>query len=134
MSDQTFITVTSVTRKSFSLEFKHYAVRYIKTVLANKTATITVACEELCIPHFYYARWKKMLEKVDDMKKTMISLHLKSIMEVVKFILDVLEHSKRYAMAFRAPSSNSESKAFKSTLAPCETKQVACHSHSTTKV
>ena len=46
MSNQTFITVTPVTRKSFSLEFKHYAVRYIETALANKTATITVASEE----------------------------------------------------------------------------------------
>jgi len=70
MSDQTLITVTPVTRKSFSLEFKHYAVCHIETALANKTAAITVASEELCIPHFYYARWKKMLEKVDDMKKT----------------------------------------------------------------
>ena len=69
MSDQTSITVTPVTCKSFLLEFKHYAVRYIKTALANKTATVTVACEELCNPYFYYAHWKKMLEKVDDMKK-----------------------------------------------------------------
>ena len=68
MSDQTLTTVIPVTRNSFSLEFKRYAVCYIKIALANKTATITVACEELCIPHFYYARWKKMLEKVDDMK------------------------------------------------------------------
>jgi hypothetical protein len=52
------------------LEFKHYAVCHIETALANKTAAITVASEELCIPHFYYTRWKKMLEKVDDMKKT----------------------------------------------------------------
>jgi hypothetical protein len=73
MSDQTFNSVnpiTPVSRKSFSLEFKRYAVRYIDTALANKTASITVACEELCIPHFYYARWKKMLEKVNDMKKS----------------------------------------------------------------
>ena len=73
MSDQTFNSVNPITpfsRKSFSLEFKRYAVRYIDTALANKTASITVACEELCIPHFYYARWKKMLEKVNDMKKS----------------------------------------------------------------
>ena len=70
MSNQTFIMITPVTRKSFSLEFTHYDVRYIETALSTKTATITVASEELCIPHFYYTCWKKMVEKVDDMKKT----------------------------------------------------------------
>ena len=133
MSDKTPITITPVTRKSFSLEFKRYAVRYVDLALATKRASITIACEELCVPHFYYARWKRMLEKVDDMKKTAISLHLKPTWEVVKFIPDVLVDSKTYAMAFRAPSSNSESKAFKSTLAPYETKQVACQRHSTRK-
>ena len=70
MSDKTPITITPVTRKSFSLEFKRYAVRYVDLALATKRASVTVACEELCVPHFYYARWKRMLEKVDDMKKS----------------------------------------------------------------
>jgi hypothetical protein len=70
MSDKTPIAITPVTRKSFSLEFKRYAVRYIDLALATKRASVTVASEELCVPHFYYARWKRMLEKVDDMKKT----------------------------------------------------------------
>ncbi len=70
MSEKTPIAITPVTRKSFSLEFKRYAVRYVDLALATKRASITVSCKELCVPHFYYARWKRMLEKVDDMKKT----------------------------------------------------------------
>ncbi len=63
------IPITPVTRKSFSLEFKRYAVRYIDNAVANKMASVTAACEYLCIPHFYYKCWKMMLQKVDDLKK-----------------------------------------------------------------
>jgi hypothetical protein len=133
MSDKTPIVITPVTRKLFSLEFKRYAVCYIDLALATKRASVTVACKELCVPHFYYARWKRMLEKVDDMKKPAISLHLKPRQEVVKFILDVLADSKTYAMAFHAPSLNPESKAFKSTLTPYKKKQVVRQRRSTRK-
>ena len=63
------IPITPVTRKSFSLEFKRYAVRYIDNAVANKTASVTATCEFLCIPHFYYKCWKTMLQKVDNLKK-----------------------------------------------------------------
>ena len=66
---ETPVPITPVTRRSFSLEFKRYAVRYIDNALASKMVSLTVACEDLCIPHFYYKRWKKMLEKLVDLKK-----------------------------------------------------------------
>ncbi len=70
MVHETSIAITPVSRKSFSLEFKRYAVRYIDNALENKTASITVASDELCLPHFYYARWKKTLQKVDNLLAT----------------------------------------------------------------
>ena len=50
MADETKtpIPITSVTCKSFSLEFKRYAVRYIDNALASKMVSLTVACEDLC--------------------------------------------------------------------------------------
>ena len=66
--DQITTPFILVLRKSFSLEFKRYAVCYIDHAISKKIATITVACEELCIPHNYYQCWKKTLQKVDEIK------------------------------------------------------------------
>ena len=55
---ETHIPITPVTRKLFSLDFKHYAVCYINNAMANKMANAIAACDYLCIPHFYYKRWK----------------------------------------------------------------------------
>ena len=66
---ETHIPITPVTRKSFSMKFKRYAVRYINNAVANKMANATAACDYLCIPHFYYKHWKKMFQKVDDLKE-----------------------------------------------------------------
>ena len=68
MDDQLTTPFIPVSWKSSSLEFKKYAVRYIDHAISKKLPTITVACEKLCIPHYYYQRWKKTLQKVDDIK------------------------------------------------------------------
>ena len=68
MDDQLTTPFTPVLQKSFSLEFKRYAEHFIDHAVSKKIATITVACEELCIPHNYYQCWKKTLQKVDEIK------------------------------------------------------------------
>ena len=51
MVHESSIPITPVSRKSFSLEFKRYAVRYIDKAVEEKMASVTVACDALCIPH-----------------------------------------------------------------------------------
>ena len=68
MVHETSIPITPVSRKSFSLEFKRYAVHYIDKAVEEKTASVSLACDFLCIPHYYYPRWKKTLGKVDNLK------------------------------------------------------------------
>ena len=67
MVHETPIPITPVSRKSFALEFKCYAVRYIDKAVEEKMASVTVACDAFCIPHYYNAYWKKTLHKVDDL-------------------------------------------------------------------
>ena len=131
---KTPIPITPVTRKSFSLEFKRYVVRYINNAMANKMASITVACKCLCIPHFYYKRWKKMLQNVNYLKKANNFMLSKSILGAKKIILDIQVNLKRYAVVFHDPYLNFKNKAFKSVIALCEITPVACHLHSMRKV
>ena len=68
MVHKTSIPITPVSRKSFSLEFKRYAVHYIDKAVEKKMASVGRTCDFLCIPHYYYPRCKKTLVKDNDLK------------------------------------------------------------------
>ena len=52
-------------RKSFSVRFKRQVVRAVEDMMKSGLS-IRQAMDRLQIHHWYYARWKKVVTRVDD--------------------------------------------------------------------
>ncbi len=55
-------------RKSFSVRFKRQAVRAVEDMMKSGLS-IRQAMDRLQIHHWYYARWKKVVTRADDIQK-----------------------------------------------------------------